>query len=564
MESFEPQKMVGWFDVKQLANTGIKAVLSSVFGSFADKRETIASISELKIHDYSDKKEIWIDYTADTGDGFNSTYTNAFLLSQKKILVKEAGNKTGKIELPKSSILIFGGDQVYPVANREAYQNKFIGPFSTANPPDASGQEEDMYAIPGNHDWYDGLSSFIKLFCQGRAVGNWRTQQNRSYFAIKITDNTWLWAIDIQLDEDIDKPQLDYFDKVSSEYMQEGNNVILCTAEPSWVYNTSLRLDKSYKNLRVFESWFIAEKKLNIIVSLSGDLHHYAHYIQNTDKDTLHKLTAGGGGAFMHPTHNLPDKLINLREGDFVLKTTFPEKSKSKQMAWGALLFPYYNWSFGFFLATIYLLFVWGIYISSSIGGLNIMEDIRTKGFSDCNHVADMFIQAFSYNPVTIIIILLFVVGFWKFTDTGSYRNDNIGLLGAFHGLLHGCLRFSLLLFFPYFNFNVLHITEQHLMALSVGLEMFFIGGGMAGVLVGFYLLVANRVFKIHDDETFSSMKIQDYKNFLRMNIKDDILTIYPIGIRRTAKWERLGNIFKTNSVLEPELIEEPIVVNLK
>ncbi len=563
MENFKPQKMVGWFDVKQLASTATKAILSSVFGAYADKRETIAAVNSFKVYDYSHEKELWIDYMADTGDGFNSTYTMAHLISQKKIQVKEVGNKKSEFDLPKSKILMLGGDQVYPVATRETYQNKFVGPFSAAFPRDQNVPEDHLFAIPGNHDWYDGLSSFIKLFCQNRAVGNWRTQQNRSYFAIKVTENTWLWAIDIQLEADIDKPQLDYFDKVSSDYMQPGNNIILCTAEPSWVYNTSVRNDSSYKNLRVFESWFIEEKKMKLLVSISGDTHHYAHYIQNTKDSVLHKITAGGGGAFLHPTHNLPEILVNLREGVFSLKKTFPEKSDSQKLTFGAVLFPYYNWSFGLFMASIYLLFVWGVYISSGISGLNIIEEIRVFGLSDWHHIANMFTKALSYNPVTLIIILTLILGFWKFTDTASYKSDKIGLLGAIHGLLHVCLMFGLLLFFPYFNYTILHISIKPLMNITLALEIFFLGGLLSGVLVGFYLLLSNLLFKIHDNEAFSSMKIEGYKNFLRMKIKDDVLTIFPIGVKNIAKWKSSEDGFKTDHPLQPELIDEPIIVKL-
>ena len=73
IKNFTPKKMVGWFDMKQLSNTAVKATHSSIFGSYADKRETIASISEFKIYDYSGKGEVWVDYIADVGDGFDET-----------------------------------------------------------------------------------------------------------------------------------------------------------------------------------------------------------------------------------------------------------------------------------------------------------------------------------------------------------------------------------------------------------------------------------------------------------------------------------------------------------
>ena len=72
-----------------------------------------------------------------------------------------------------------------------------------------------VYAIPGNHDWYDGLTGFMRLFGQDdRWLGGWRTNQTRSYFAVELPHDWWLWGIDIQSDSLIDEPQLDFFGRV--------------------------------------------------------------------------------------------------------------------------------------------------------------------------------------------------------------------------------------------------------------------------------------------------------------------------------------------------------------
>jgi len=55
-----------------------------------------------------------------------------------------------------------------------------------------------MLALPGNHDWYDGLTSFLRLFTQGRMIGGWRTEQKRSYFTVQLPHRWWLYAVDIQ------------------------------------------------------------------------------------------------------------------------------------------------------------------------------------------------------------------------------------------------------------------------------------------------------------------------------------------------------------------------------
>jgi hypothetical protein len=96
-----------------------------------------------------------------------------------------------------------------------------------------------------------------------------------------------------------------------------------------------------------------------------------------------------------------------------------------------------------------------------------------------------------------------------------------------------------------------------------IGVLIFALGGFVSGVLVGVYLLFSSLVLKMHDNEAFSSLKIAGYKNFLRMHIKGNKLTIYPIGIRDAPKWYNIGGVFKSKEPLEPELIDEPIVIDL-
>ena len=63
---------------------------------------------------------IWIDYVADVGDGFESTYTIAYLLAQDSLDVRQAGR------LRHGEVLIMGGDQCYPQATREEYKKKLL------------------------------------------------------------------------------------------------------------------------------------------------------------------------------------------------------------------------------------------------------------------------------------------------------------------------------------------------------------------------------------------------------------------------------------------------------
>ena len=88
---------------------------------------------------------------------------------------------------------------------------------------------------------------------------------------------------------------------------------------------------------------------------------------------------------------------------------------------------------------------------------------------------------------------------------------------------------------------------------------------------MGVYLLISLNVFGRHSNEAFSALRIEDYKNFLRLHIaKDGSLTIFPIGIERVPRrWKATGTTSPYDPQLEPDdplataphLIEPPVVV---
>ena len=169
---FPRQRATRWFDPKTLALTGKLVALSSVFGSYADKRETQAVARvEHPYHDHSSAGEEWIDYVSDVGDGFNATYSIAYLLAQPKL---DATAADGRESVPttRGSVLVMGGDEVYPSASAKAYEVHTKGPYNAAMPH--ADDPPALFAIPGNHDWYDGLTSFLRFFCQGGWIGGGR------------------------------------------------------------------------------------------------------------------------------------------------------------------------------------------------------------------------------------------------------------------------------------------------------------------------------------------------------------------------------------------------------
>ncbi|HYH58660.1 MAG TPA: hypothetical protein VD790_05525, partial [Thermoleophilaceae bacterium] len=172
---FRRRPMVRWFDPHQLIDTAVRVLLSGVFSAYADNRESQAN-EPAEVPDYSEHPDLWLDYVADLGDGWNSTYTVARLLATEAITLDRDG-ETYCTE--RGRVLVFGGDAVYPVPKAVEYENRMLGPYRSALPC-ASEEPPELFAVAGSHDWYDGLVNFTSIFCRNRWVGGWKTRQRRS------------------------------------------------------------------------------------------------------------------------------------------------------------------------------------------------------------------------------------------------------------------------------------------------------------------------------------------------------------------------------------------------
>ena len=106
-------------------------------------------------------------------------------------------------------------------------------------------------------------------------------------------------------------------------------------------------------------------------------------------------------------------------------------------------------------------------------------------------------------------------------------------------------------------------------------LELIFLGGIAAGFVWGAYLTISCLI-GLHCDQAFASMGIPDFKNFLRLKIEPNKLTIFPIGLRRTPRrwsWRRAkqrggdglteGPAIVPLRPLRPILIEGPIEIRV-
>ena len=506
--------MVHWLAPRFLIGAGHEVDESGRFARFTDKRELEAGLptalyeprdvetSDPALPPYDDGSyrdengDLWIDFASDVGEGFSPTYTVAWLLSRPRLKLTH-GETT--YETKRGRILLLGGDQVYPSASWVKYRDRFVGPYTAALPwVEEEVKAPHLFAIPGNHDWYDGLTSFMRVFCAGAWIGGWRTRQRRSYFAARLSERWWLWATDIQFDTYLDSPQLDYF-RAAARSLQQDDRVILVTAKPSWVgagdRKTELMATGSWETLSYVEENLVASRGAKVAVTLTGDKHHYSRYAAAEGEFPEQRITAGGGGAHTSATHGLRPavdlpvhgsrRMARYARQEVVSPTAKDSRRMRNRIVYRVLSVV----TLGLLIAVIYLLIA-GLMGVGWIAGIAVSAAL----------LGGLFAFAKAKQPAGLA---------------------KAGALGAAHAAAHvGAVLLLILAGLPLLLIRVL--------GYPVGLTIF-----------GLYLLLANLTDpNQHATEIFGGLASTEYKNFLRLQLKGDgSLTIYPVGIKSPPEW---------------------------
>ena len=376
---------------------------------------------------------------------------------------------------------------------------------------------------------------------------------------MKLTDNWWLWGIDIQFDAYIDEPQLSYFDRAALK-LKGGDRVLLATGKPSWTDVTPK--SPSYENLRYLEEKIIeaggrvkrvdrlAERRdppqppPSVPVMLTGDDHHYARY-ESVD-GLKHKLTAGGGGAFLSATHHLRD-LVQLRRGyddqaenvDYHLRKRYPSARQSRLLAPTVLwLLPWRNPRFILAVFVAYLVPALLLQVPTTA----VASD-RSSGFSDFLDVA------VGSEWIAYAGGILFIVLFLYAAVEGIFGR---AVVAAFHTVAHVIV----LAFFVAVAAWICHslawrreqgdglrdnIFEADLTVAILGALFAMVPGTIlvASYLVGMDVISRKGLaFGRHTTELFAAQQQTGYKNFLRIHISGEsgAMTIYPICVPRAPE----------------------------
>jgi hypothetical protein len=194
-------------------------------------------------------------------------------------------------------------------------------------------------------------------------------------------------------------------------------------------------------------------------------------------------------------------------------------------LSWRNLLFPLLNPKAGWLWAFIYAMSAW---LASA--GLEAADVI------DLPTALEAAVNAAIRDPLNGIWLMSIYAGFIFFTDTHLRSWRVLG--GAFHATMHLAAAFlvgwlSLLLTVQGLELHY-GSTMQLLLSALVTVPL----GAVAGsFILGVYLFVSINIFGRHSNEAFSSLRIQDYKEWLRLRIDaTGKLTIFTIAIDRVPR----------------------------
>jgi hypothetical protein len=187
---------------------------------------------------------------------------------------------------------------------------------------------------------------------------------------------------------------------------------------------------------------------------------------------------------------------------------------------------------------------------------------------ADFNEAVSRVIEKLLLTPFPIFWTTVLFLGFFLFTDTHArwYR----WTAGTVHAVLQIAATFFVGWGASYLAITTFGLRFQTPEQLLLTGSLIVVGGWIVGsLLLGLYLLISLNVFGRHMNEAFSSLRIEDWKHFLRLHVDDGgRLTIFPIGIQRVPRvWKEStrdnGPRFESDDprAIPPELMEAPITL---
>ena len=283
-----------------------------------------ANSFRMKPEGVSDSGDFSFVVVGDPGEG------DASQLVLKDMVVKVTGE-------PQVKFVVISSDVIYPTGSMKDYEKKFYLPMKGVTKP--------VYAIPGNHDWYDALEGFVANFYEPTVAK--KSMQARVNADLKLSATT---------DANIDKMIADA-ETLRNEYgvptgyqqapyfqVSSGNFILICidtgvkrqldSLELTWVRSVlenskgkfvMALLGHPFYAIGEYEGILNPEfDKLHTLLTsyhvpvvMAGDTHDFEYYKevnQAAGGQVMHHFVNGGGGAYlsigtaMAKTETMPTK----------------------------------------------------------------------------------------------------------------------------------------------------------------------------------------------------------------------------------------------------------------
>jgi hypothetical protein len=169
-----------------------------------------------------------------------------------------------------------------------------------------------------------------------------------------------------------------------------------------------------------------------------------------------------------------------------------------------------------------------------------------------------------------VVLLFLLLASFYKVKKSTPRWLAFVerGIAGALHTAGH-VLAFALVALSAIAIVDAIGL-EGAWFTVAVGTLVFLFGAVLGSLVFGTYLVVALAVFKRHANENFSASRYETHKNFLRLHIGPDGVTVYPIGIDKPCKQWRVAAqsdspedsyIAPASGTIATRLIEPPFTV---
>ncbi len=467
--------------------------------------------------------DVWIDFVADTGDDASvSEAVGRILFSSYEI-----GDALKPLILPRGDVLILGGDLAYPVATVGEVTRRLLDPWNKVLDERDDGKPRVLMAIPGNHDWFDGLDGFARLcqapcnfeettndpihpkahndnlthvlawagaFASGEAVRKpgsialkgYFPVQRISYFRFPLAEGLELWGVDRQL-RSVDPRQAAFF------RLNNGDNArIVILPDPVRAWG-----EVQPNGAKSLESLGIDPKKEKTFV-LSGDIHHYE---RSKEEESVH-VVSGGGGAFLHGGRASPEA---HSPGHYLREAEFPGPNASRAML------NRLPWHVATGQAGLLILCVFAIFDALALWG----------------HVHGLAFPAATVLGISVAIGSALLAG-WR-----NHRIARVVPYALATAFVIGELPILLGEYIEHFEKLFLgHSDPAKLVGVTVAtiIATFFSGAAFGGMLT----LIAR--FGLNHAQPFAALGLPGYKGFVRMHVTRSehgvaIVDVFAIGI---------------------------------